>query len=125
MKESCIRHRLRTIYWNRLRRSNCQPWKLEHLFIQRSLVRNNMKLLGGQLARDLSNKWALSIVESWPKPNDFNEQLSKELIVKFEQYGLPEACSIVRSFNTPFYIPLEFWFRRNPALALPRISLNY
>jgi len=114
---SIIRKRLKQIYFKRLCNNHCKPWKLEHLFIQRSLVRNNMKRLGAQLSKELSNQWTLSIVRLWSKPKIINDQVSKELIDQFERYGLREACTIVRSFI--LVIPLNYWFHNNVGFSLP------
>lgn len=40
-------------------------------------------------------------------------------------YGLMTAATAGLAVETDLYIPLEFWFCRNPGLALPLIALQY
>jgi hypothetical protein len=118
-----IRKRLKLIYLNRLRNNHCKPWRLDDLFLQRSIIRYNMSKLGSQLSKHLSNEWALSIVKSWPKPKIFNDQVCDNLIAQFEKYDLHEASTVVRNLKE-MYIPLDFWYNHEARLSLPLCHYN-
>ena len=47
---------------------HCEPWNLEHLLVQRLLVRKSFAQLGKPIADRLADDWVTSIVECWPNP---------------------------------------------------------
>ena len=52
-------------------------------------------------------------------------ELSQETGKKVGYNDMTGAALIANSAETDLYIPLEFWFCRNPGLALPLIALQY
>jgi hypothetical protein len=78
--------------------------------------------IGGQRIDRHYSEW----LDVWNELTDHDEQewagLNKHAA---KNAYLKSAASAIIAPSTRFYIPLQFWFCRNPGLALPLIALQY
>jgi len=88
--------------------------------------------IGGQQIDKHSGQW----METWAELTQPNERGLCQLVggvagaspggTKFQRMsGMGGVVTASVTTNSYFYVPLQFWFCRNPGLALPLIALQY
>ena len=84
-----------------------------------ALVKEYSVDIGGQIIDKRDSNW----IDIWNELSDHDEQywsgLNKTADLKMSTSGAPVPN------NQKLYIPLDFWFTKNPGLALPLIALQY
>jgi len=79
--------------------------------------------IGGQLIDrqygDWMNIWTELTIPSG-KRDGYDNMVGNALVASKDQSGVLVTTSTIR-----LYVPLQFWFNRNPGLALPLIALQY
>ena len=92
-----------------------------------AIIKDIQVQIGGQLIDKHYAEW----LNIWGELNIENSRLFgyKEMIgyydTEIEGKALSQASSLSINEYRRFYVPLIFWFNRNPGLALPLIALQY
>ena len=94
--------------------NNTESWKGYVNGVGYSIIKSVSIDLGGQVIDKLDYNW-LDIY------NELYDQKSDDLIGKFNT----DITLQENSYPRKLYIPLKFWFTKNPGLAIPLIALQY
>ena len=97
-----------------LSENNNETWKGYVNGIGYSIIKSVSIDIGGQIIDKLDYNW-LDIY------NELYDQKSDDLIGKFNT----DITLQENSYSRKLYIPLKFWFTKNPGLAIPLIALQY
>jgi hypothetical protein len=93
-----------------------------------ALVKQAEIEIGGQLIDrqygDWMNIWT-ELTMPAGKRSGYDGMVGNAVATGSEQFGVLEADNSVSSTLIRLYVPLQFWFNRNPGLALPLIALQY
>ena len=86
--------------------------------------------IGGQRIDRHYNHWLNTWAElSEPNPSGSAAAISAGMDsnspTKFQRMACAGGCTNTSADTGPLFIPLQFWFCRNPGLALPLIALQY
>jgi len=94
--------------------------------IGNALVKQAEIEIGGQLIDrqygDWMNIWTELTVPAG-KRNGYDDMVGNALVAGTEQTG--GASALTTTATKRLYVPFQFWFNRNPGLALPLIALQY
>ena len=82
--------------------------------------------IGGQRIEKHSGQW----METWseltePNPSGYGGKRATDEQTLFQRMSGMGGIKGIGSLSDRFFVPLQFWFCRNPGLALPLIALQY
>ena len=102
--------------------STCNSLQVYATRLGHALIREMSIEIGGQCIDTHYGEW----MELWSQLTLTNEQLKKERRLIDGHIRDTSACAKNgKTSKRKLYIPLQFWFNRNPGLALPLIALQY
>lgn len=93
-------------------------------YLGHALIKNVEVEIGGQRIDRQYGEWMHiwnELTQCEGKVIGYNKMIGADVKIQAENFG--DDTAVVP--KTTLYIPLEFWFNRNPGLALPLIALQY